>query len=62
MGAGIQKICEACQKHGIPEPEYSVLGGDITAKFTAPQSSKMKLWKKEYLILLEKILKSNKQS
>lgn len=26
-GRGIQKICEACQKHGIPEPEYSVLGG-----------------------------------
>lgn len=39
-GRGIQKICEACQKHGIPEPEYSVLGGDITVKFTALQSSK----------------------
>ena len=39
-GRGIQKICEACQKHGIPEPEYSVLGGDITVKFKALQSSK----------------------
>lgn len=43
-GRGIQKICEACRKHGIPEPEYSVLGGDIAVKFTGLQSSKMKLW------------------
>lgn len=39
-GRGIQKICEACQKHGIPEPKYSVLGGDITVKFVALQSSR----------------------
>ena len=34
-GRGIQKICEACKRHGIPEPEYTVLGGDITVKFAA---------------------------
>jgi len=39
-GRGIQKICEACRQHGTPEPEYTVLGGDITVKFTALKSSK----------------------
>jgi len=39
-GRGIQKICEACIQHGIPEPEYEVLGGDITVKFTALRTSK----------------------
>lgn len=34
-GRGIQKICEACKQHGTPEPEFEVLGGDITAKLTA---------------------------
>ncbi len=23
-GRGIQKICESCQNHGIPNPEYEV--------------------------------------
>ena len=40
-GRGIQKICEACKQLGIPEAEYSVLGGDITVKFAALQSVKM---------------------
>jgi len=39
-GRGIQKICEACRNHGILEPEYEVLGGDITVKFTALQNPK----------------------
>ncbi|MDY4516810.1 MAG: ATP-binding protein [Lachnospiraceae bacterium] len=39
-GRGIQKICEACKRHGIPEPEFEVLGGDITVKFTALQMTK----------------------
>lgn len=39
-GRGIQKICEACRRHGIPVPEYTVLGGDITVKFTALKSAK----------------------
>ncbi|WP_312813179.1 ATP-binding protein [Sedimentibacter sp.] len=34
-GRGIQKICEACERHGIPTPEYEVLGSDITVKFVA---------------------------
>ena len=32
---GIQKICESCLKHGSPEPEFEVLGGDITVRLTA---------------------------
>lgn len=40
-GRGIQKICESCNRHGIPEPEYKVLGGDITVKFTALKTSKV---------------------
>ena len=34
-GRGIQKICEACKAYGIPKPEFELLGGDITVKFTA---------------------------
>ena len=48
-GRGIQKICEACQKHGIPEPEYSVLGGDITVKFTALQNLKTPKYQSDIL-------------
>lgn len=39
-GRGIQKICEACRKLGTPNPEYTVLGDDITVKFTALESAK----------------------
>ena len=34
-GRGIQKIIEACRELGTPDPEYSVLGDDLTVKFTA---------------------------
>ena len=40
-GRGIQKICESCKQHGIPEPEYEVLGDDITVKFAALKIAKM---------------------
>ncbi len=39
-GRGIQKICEACRELGTPNPEYTVLGDDITVKFTALESAK----------------------
>lgn len=39
-GRGIQKICEECKVHGIPAPEYTLLGEDITVKFTALQETK----------------------
>ena len=34
-GRGIQKIYESCKELGIPAPEYSIVGEDITVKFTA---------------------------
>lgn len=39
-GRGIQKICEACKQHGISEPKYELLGGDLTVKFTALKTFK----------------------
>ncbi|MCD8076295.1 MAG: putative DNA binding domain-containing protein [Lachnospiraceae bacterium] len=44
-GRGIQKICEACQELGTPNPEYTVLGNDLTVKFTALESAKISEFK-----------------
>lgn len=33
-GRGIEKICEACKKHGVPMPEYILHLEDIMVKFT----------------------------
>ena len=41
-GRGIQKIIEACRLLGTPDPEYSVLGDDLTVKFTARQDTTSK--------------------
>lgn len=38
-GRGIEKICEACKKHGVPDPEYILHPGDIMIKFTPLQLS-----------------------
>ncbi len=37
-GRGIQKICEACEEIGAPIPEYTLLGDDLTVKFSALES------------------------
>ena len=34
---GIEKICSACEKDGVPQPEYTINPGDIMIKFTAPE-------------------------
>ena len=34
-GRGVQKICEECGKIGAANPEYSIVGNDITVKFTS---------------------------
>lgn len=34
-GRGILKIKESCNQYGTPEPEYSIIGNDITIKFIA---------------------------
>lgn len=36
-GRGIEKICSACEKDGVPQPEYAINPGDIMIKFTAPE-------------------------
>lgn len=40
-GRGIQKICEVCRELGAADPEYTILGNDLTVKFTALQSAKV---------------------
>ena len=39
-GRGIEKICDACKKHGIENPEYTLYPEDIMVKF---KTSKMHL-------------------
>lgn len=36
-GRGIEKICSACEKDGIPQPVYTINPGDIMIEFTAPE-------------------------
>ena len=36
-GRGVEKICEALEKDGLPMPEYTVHPGDIMIKFTGPE-------------------------
>lgn len=36
-GRGVEKICYACEKDGVPQPEYTIDPGDIMIKFTAPE-------------------------
>ncbi len=36
-GRGIEKICSACEKDGVPQPEYTINPGDIMIKFPAPE-------------------------
>ena len=38
-GVAIEKICSACEKDGVPQPEYTINPGDIMIKFTAPEGS-----------------------
>ena len=40
-GRGIQKIRDACVKHGADEPEYLIHGEDIMVKFNALQSARV---------------------
>ena len=38
-GRGVQKIREACKELGVPYPKYTLLGNDLTIKFTALKSA-----------------------
>ena len=37
-GRGIEKICNACQEDGSPQPEFSINPEDIMIKFTAAEN------------------------
>ncbi len=39
-GRGVEKIYESCQVHGTPNPEFKLIGNDITVKFTALKDAK----------------------
>ncbi len=41
-GRGIQKIVESCRSLGTPDPEYTVLGDDLTVKFSALEKTQEK--------------------
>ena len=36
-GRGIEKICSACEKDGVPQPVYTINPGDIVIEFNAPE-------------------------
>ena len=36
-GRGIEKICSACEKDGVPQSVYTINPGDIMIEFTAPE-------------------------
>lgn len=36
-GRGVEKICAACRKDGVPQPVYTINPGDIMIQFTAPE-------------------------
>ena len=38
---GIEKICEACKKHGVPLPEYKIHLEDIMVRFTPLRQSEV---------------------
>ena len=44
-GRGIEKICSACKKDGVPQPVYTINPGDIMIEFTAPEDRAIRLEK-----------------
>ena len=36
-GRGIERICSACEMHGVPQPVYTINPRDIMIEFTAPE-------------------------
>lgn len=41
-GRGIEKICSACEKDGVPQPVYTINPGDIMIEFNAPEDRIMR--------------------
>ena len=42
-GRGIEKVCSACKKDGVPQPVYTINPGDIMIEFTAPEDRVIRL-------------------
>ena len=42
-GRGIEKICSACKKDGVPQPVYTINQGDIMIEFKAPEDRVIRL-------------------
>ena len=42
-GRGIEKICSACKKDGVPQPVYTINPGDIMIEFKAPEDRVIRL-------------------
>lgn len=42
-GRGIEMICSACKKDGVPQPVYTINPGNIMIEFTAPEDRVIRL-------------------
>ena len=54
-GRGIEKICSACEKDGVPQPEYTVNPGDIMIKFTAPEDRVIRVTERVTVKVTDKV-------
>lgn len=53
-GQGIEKICSACRKDGVPLPEYESHPNDIMVKFVAPEDRIVSLTKRVVVQVTDK--------
>jgi len=65
-GRGIEKICEECAKHGIPDPEYTLHPEDIMVRFIGHKPPKTPKLQNEVLdevlaMQLISLLKNNQK-
>ena len=54
-GRGIEKICSACEKDGVPQPEYTINPGDIMIKFTAPEDRVIRVTERVTVKVTDKV-------
>ena len=54
-GRGIEKICSACKKDGVPQPEYTINPGDIMIKFTAPEDRVIRVTERMTVKVTDKV-------
>ena len=54
-GRGIEKICSACKKDGVPQPEYTINPGDIMIKFTAPEDRVIRVTERVTVKVTDKV-------